>query len=61
MKKQQRQSIGKELDRIMMTCSVETGNRIRELALKKGVSISKFIADIVETHLDKIEAEMNSC
>lgn len=55
MKRKQRRKIGKEYDRIMFSCSEETGNRIRELADSKGVTISKLVGDIVESALDRLE------
>lgn len=57
MAKAQRK-IGSDIDRFVMLCDIVTGERIRRVADKMRVSYSKFIADIVLSKLDELEARL---
>jgi len=47
-------------DRVVMTCTQKTGQRIRRIAGKKNITISRLLAEIVEPALDELEAELDA-
>ena len=54
--KEQRNLAGKDRDRFLVMTTVDTGERIRSIADKLGISYSKLIGECIEAKLDDLEA-----
>jgi hypothetical protein len=48
-------------DRLAVSLSVPVAKRVRQQALKKHVSLSRFMANIIECHLESAEQEDEDC